>query len=110
MVTDTTVPSIRSAKRLIDFYKGENPGLKINIVINHEKKPLVQGQHHKEAARALDQKFEHWLPHDPKAARASVDYGKPLSAVAPRSDLNKAVTALAKATMTALPAVERATN
>lgn len=108
VVTDTTVPSIRSAKRLIDFYKGENPGLKVNVVINHEKRPLVQGQHHKEAARVLEQKFEHWLPHDPRAARTSVDYGKPLSAVAGRSDLNKAITALAKATLKAMPAVERA--
>lgn len=110
LVTDTTVPSIRSAKRLMEFHRGENPGLTVLPVINHEKRPMVQAQHQKEAARALDLKFEHWLPHDPKAARASVDYGKPLSAVAPRSDLNKAITALAKATLKAMPVVERATH
>ena len=110
IVSDTTVPSIRSAKRLIDFYKGENPTLKVNVVINHEKRPLVQAHHHKEAAKALDLKFENWLPHDPKAARTSVDYGKPLSAVAPRSDLNKAIAALAKSTAKAMPAAQHATQ
>ena len=110
VVTDTTVPSIRSAKRLIDFYTAENPSLKVNVVINHEKKPLVQGHHHKEAASVLEHKFEHWLPHDPKAARTAIDYGKPLSSVAPRSDLNKAITALAKSTMKAFPMVDRVTH
>jgi pilus assembly protein CpaE len=108
IVSDTTVPSIRSAKRLIDFYKGENPTLKVNVVINHEKRPLVQAHHHREAAKALDLKFENWLPHDPRAARTSVDYGKPLSLVAPRSDLNKAIAALAKSTVKAMPAAQHA--
>ena len=110
VVTDTTVPSIRSAKRLIDFYTAENPTLKVNVVINYEKKPLVLHHHHKEAASVLEHKFEHWLPHDPKAARAAIDYGKPLSSVAPRSDLNKAITALAKSTMKAFPMVDRVTH
>lgn len=110
IVTDTTVPSIRSAKRMIEFFKGENPGLSVNVVINHEKKPLVQANHHKEAAKALSTKFEHWLPEDERAARAAVDYGKPLSAVAAGSALNKAVHALAKSTMKALPVVQHATS
>ena len=110
LVTDTTVPAIRSAKRLIEFYKSENPTLNVQVVINHEKKPLVQAHHHKEAAKALDGKFEHWLPQDEKAARTAVDFGKPLSAVAASSNLNKAIHALAKSTMKALPAVEHATT
>ncbi|NND22787.1 MAG: AAA family ATPase [Silicimonas sp.] len=110
IVTDTTVPAIRSAKRLIEFYKTDNPNLHVEVVINHEKKPMVQAHHHKEAARALDVRFEHWLPHDEKAARASVDFGKPLSAVAGSSGLNKAISALAKSTMKALPSVEHATH
>ncbi|NND19752.1 MAG: AAA family ATPase [Silicimonas sp.] len=110
IVTDTTVPAIRSAKRLIEFYKTDNPNLHVEVVINHEKKPMVQAHHHKEAARALDVRFEHWLPHDEKAARASVDFGKPLSAVAGSSGLNKAISALARSTMKALPSVEHATH
>ena len=57
---------------------------------------MMMAQHHKEAAKVLDRKFDHWLPHDVKAARNAVDYGKPLSEVAGRSDLTKAITNLAK--------------
>ncbi len=104
VVTDTTVPSIRSCRRLIDFFMADNPGLAVEVVINHEKKPLVQGHHHKEAAKVLDRKFEHWLPHDAKAARNAVDFGKPLAEVAGRSDLTKAITNLARATTKKLSA------
>lgn len=103
IVTDTTVPSIRATRRLMDFYLASNPGLPIEVVINHEKKPMLQAAHHKEAARVLETKFEHWLPHDPKAARAGVDFGKPLSEVAGRSDLAKAIGFLARATTKRLP-------
>ena len=107
IVTDTTVPSIRASRRLIDFFLSDNPGLNIELVINHEKKPLVQGHHHKEAAKVLELKFEHWLPHDPKAARNAVDYGKPLSEVSARSDLSKAIANLAKATAKKMPSVDQ---
>ena len=110
IVTDTTVPSIRATRRLMDFYKGENPTLEFNVVISHEKKPMMLAQHHKEAARLLNVKFEHWLPNDPKPARSAIDYGKPLSEVAPRSDLCKAIANLAKSTLKALPVVERASQ
>ncbi|MEO0917185.1 MAG: AAA family ATPase, partial [Pseudomonadota bacterium] len=60
VVTDTTVPSIRATRRLIDFYLADNPGLDIEVVINHEKRPMMQAAHHKEAARVLEKKFEHW--------------------------------------------------
>jgi Flp pilus assembly CpaE family ATPase len=55
-------------------------------------------------------KFDHWLPHDAKAARSAIDYGKPLSEVAPRSDLGKAIANLAKSTLKAMPVVERASQ
>lgn len=103
IVTDTTVPSVRATRRLMDFYLADNPGLQIEVVVNHEKKPMMQGAHHKEAQKVLETKFEHWLPHDPKAARTGVDFGKPLSEVAGRSDLAKAISNLARATMKRLP-------
>ncbi len=106
IVTDTTVPSVRSCRRLIDFYLADNPGLDIEVIINHEKKPFVLGQHHKEASKVLERKFEHWLPHDAKAARNAVDFGKPLAEIAGRSDLTKAITNLAKATAKKMPSVE----
>ena len=107
IVTDTTVPSIRATRRLMDFYLADNPGLAIEIVINHEKRPMMQAAHHKEAARVLEKKFEHWLPHDVKAARAAVDFGKPLSEVAPRSDLTKNIAGFARAVAKRVSSTDR---
>ncbi|MXQ07525.1 AAA family ATPase [Alphaproteobacteria bacterium GH1-50] len=103
IVTDTSVPSIRATRRLMDFVLADNVELPIEIVINHEKKPMFKAEHHKEASRALDMPFNHWIAHDPKAARQAVDYGKPLSEVAARSEIAKGIAALAKATLQALP-------
>lgn len=107
IVSDTTVPSVRATRRLMDFFLADNPGLAIEVIINHEKRPMMQAAHHKEAARVLEKKFEHWLPHDPKAARAAVDFGKPLSEVAARSDLTKNIGGYARAVAKRLPMGER---
>ena len=103
VVTDTSVPSIRATRRLMDFVLADHVDLPVEIVINHEKKPMFRAEHHKEAAKALDMPFNHWIADDPKAARQAVDYGKPLSEVAHRSDIAKGIAALAKATLHALP-------
>ena len=102
LVTDSTVPSIRQARRLIDFYTEENPGLQIEIVVSHEKKPLITSSVQTEAKKILERPFKHWLPYDPAAARAAVDRGVPLSAISGRSPLAKAVNALGRASMTTL--------
>ncbi|MBV1867310.1 MAG: AAA family ATPase [Marinosulfonomonas sp.] len=98
IVTDISVSSVRHSRRLIDFFTIDNVTLPIQIVVNHEKKPLMQSSLHREAAKALERKLDHWLPHDPNAANAASDKGKPLSSVAPRSPLTKAVARLAKTT------------
>lgn len=108
LVTDSSVPSIRQARRLIDFYTEDNLNLKIDIVIGQEKRPVVKGKHHAEAAKVLERSFEHWLPFDPRAARESVDQGKPLSQVAGRSPLTRAIARLGKDTISALAAGETA--
>lgn len=103
IVTDTSVPSIRNCRRLIDFFSTDSPDLKVRVVVNHERKALLGSGMQKEAARALDRKLEHWLPDEPAAARASADRGKPLSAVAPRSALSKAIRQLANTILTETP-------
>ena len=103
IVTDMSVPAIRATRRLMEFVLADNAQLPIEVVINHEKKPMLLKEHHKEAAKALDVKFNYWIAHDPKAAREAVDYGKPIAEVAGRSDIAKAIASLAKATLTALP-------
>ena len=103
IVMDMTVPAVRAARRLTDFVRADNAQLDIDLVINHEKKPLMLRDHHREAAKALDTTFNHWIGHDPKAAREAVDFGKPVSEVAARSELSKAINALAKSTLAELP-------
>ncbi|SLN73327.1 Septum site-determining protein MinD [Roseovarius albus] len=91
LVLDSTVPAVQKARQLIDFYTEDNLTLQIDLVVSHEKKPLIQGRHHTEAAKALERPLRHWLPPHPKAAREAVDRGVPLSKAARSSSLNKAV-------------------
>ena len=96
LVTDSTVPSIRTAKRLIDAYSDENPTLPIEVVINHEAKPMMRGRHHVQAAKLLERELRIWLPDDARAAREAIDRGVPLGATAKGSKLNKAIRRLAR--------------
>ncbi|OYX42322.1 MAG: hypothetical protein B7Z02_12325 [Rhodobacterales bacterium 32-67-9] len=98
VVTDISVPSIRHCRRLIEFFTQDNPALSVEIVVNHQRRPLFRSRLHREAAKVLDRKLDHWLPHDPRSAAAASDRGKPLSRVAPRSALGKAMTQLARST------------
>lgn len=104
IVSDTAVPSVRHCRRLIEFFTADNPDLPVRIVINHEKRALLHTGAQKEIQKALNRKLEHWLPHDPVAARASADRGQPLAMVAPRSGLGKAIARLARDTLSAFPA------
>ncbi|MBF9028949.1 hypothetical protein HKCCE3408_00955 [Rhodobacterales bacterium HKCCE3408] len=103
LATDVTVPSVRSARKLLDFYLSEHPGLNIELVATRETKPLVQRSHHRAAASLLKKPFEHWLPDDPKLARTALDRGESFSAIAPRAKLSKSVRLLASKIMKDLP-------
>lgn len=102
MVTDSTVPAIRQARRLIDFYTEEAPALQIEMVVNRERRPIITSGALAEASRVLERPFRHWLPDDPGAARAAVDRGAPVASVAGRSGLAKGINALGRSMMTAL--------
>ncbi|MGI1662329.1 AAA family ATPase [Palleronia sp. KMU-117] len=99
LVTDVTVPSVRAARKLMDFFLAEQPGLTIEIVVNFEKKPVLLASHHREAAKLLAHDFSYWLPRNDRAARETVDRGCPLSRAAPHSDLAKSMRKLARATI-----------
>lgn len=103
IVTDMTVPAVRASRRLMDFVLADNAQLPIEMIINREKKPMMLREHHREAAKALDVTFNHWIPDDPKAARNAIDFGKPLSEVAARSDLAKGIFQLSRAVLAQLP-------
>lgn len=99
IVSDTAVPSVRHCRRLIEFFTADNPNLPVRVVINHEKRSFFSSGVQKEVQKALNRKLDTWLPHDPQAARASTDRGKPLASVAPRSQLGKAIARLARQTI-----------
>lgn len=104
MVTDTTVPAIQRARRLIDFFAADNPGLQVDIVVNHERKPMVRARHHAEAARLLQRPLDIWLPDDPRVAREAIDRGVPLSEISSRAPLSRAFRKLGRDLRTSLSA------
>ncbi len=91
VVGDSSVASVRQTRRLLDIMTEDRPGLRAEIVITREAKPMFLSHHHKEAVKALGRPLSHWIPNDPKAARAAIDRGKPLCEIAPGSAAAKAV-------------------
>jgi len=91
VVTGTSVPFIQQTRRMIDFYKDQNPALQIEVVVGKEKKPLLRSRRQVEAERALGQPFSHWLPADAVVAGGAMDQGRPLLRSAPGSALCKAI-------------------
>jgi len=78
IVTDTSVASIRQARRLVDFYTEDHAGMPIDIVVSKQKKPFSLPDSLKEAVRFLERPLDHWLPRDDKKARKASDLGKPI--------------------------------
>lgn len=97
LVTDTTVPCVRQARRLIDFYREANVALPVEVIVNRERNALIRPAHVREAEKVLETKLKHWLPDNPKVARNSVDLGRPIVDMKPQSDLGKALAKLAAA-------------
>ncbi len=95
MVMDTSVPSVRQAKRLVDFYKEANISLAVDFIVNHETKPFMRSDAQREAESVLETKFQHWIPDNPKVARKAVDLGKPVTEMSANSDMGKAFKKLA---------------
>lgn len=97
IVTDTSVPSIKRAKRLIEVLTEDHMTLPVTVVVNAEKRPLIQSAALKEAARLLDRALTHWIPFDAAAMRRARDMGVPVILGAKRSGASRAITALADA-------------
>ncbi|MEX5729748.1 pilus assembly protein CpaE [Rhodovulum iodosum] len=102
VVTDSSVPCMRHAKRIIDFYREDIVNLPVEIVVNHESKPLFLAEHHKEASKLLGVKLTHWIPNDHKTARRAVDLGKPVVIDSSGSAMAKALKNIASATLKSL--------
>ena len=96
IVSDTSVPCVRHARRLIDFYREDHVGLPVEIVINREDRPLLKSAHHKAVEKVLDTKLRYWLPDNPKVARKAVDLGQPVVSNSGSANLGKALRKLAQ--------------
>jgi pilus assembly protein CpaE len=96
IVSDTSVPCVRQARRLIDFYREEHIGLPVQVIINRETRPMMKSEHHKEAEAVLETKLLHWLPIDDRAARKAVDLGRPIVELASNSSFSKSLRKTAK--------------
>ncbi len=95
MVTDTAVPTVRQARRIMDFVREDHFALPVELVVNREKRPMIKSEHCREAEKVLKTKLEHWVPDNPRVARSAADLGRPFVEMKPGSDLGKAITRLA---------------
>lgn len=84
MVTDLAVTSVDCARRILDTFREDAPGLAVEIVVSRERKPFFTGRIAAEVAKVLGHPLHHWLPADPKRARLALDRGEPLVALAPQ--------------------------
>ena len=107
IVTDTSVPSIKQTRRLVDLVGEENMTLPVRIVVNRERKPVFASAAHKEASRLLGRPLAHWIPSDPRAARRAEDMGQPMALISRRSAASRAIGALAEPIRTAVPATAK---
>ena len=94
MVSDSSVPCIRQAKRLIDLYRENRLTLPVALVINREKKTFFGSETIRAAEAMLGLKVASWVPDDPSGERRAVDLGCPTAAV--RSKGRKTYRGLAK--------------
>lgn len=95
VVTDTSLPSIKRTRRLIDLIGDEHMTLPVEVVVNQQKKPLRLSAALRECEALIGRPLTHWVPLDSKTARRASDLGIPLQISAKRSRMARAIAALA---------------
>ncbi|PTX54647.1 Flp pilus assembly CpaE family ATPase [Litoreibacter ponti] len=91
LLSDTSVHSVRQARRMIDFYCEDHVSLPLEVVVMLERKPFSTSSAVREAEKFLDRKFTHWVPRDDRSAKLAADRGQPLVTAKPRSIVQKAM-------------------
>lgn len=104
VVTDTSVPSIRQASRLIGVLTEDNFTLPVSVVVTREARPFRLSASLKEAQAVLGRGFDHWIPRDDRTARRAADLGQPVAGVARRSAMARAYRRLAEEIAATAPA------
>ncbi|SIS82574.1 pilus assembly protein CpaE [Roseivivax lentus] len=77
LVSDSSVPCIRHAKRLCDLYRETRVALPIEFVMNREKRHFFKTETTRDAEELLGVQVAAWLPEDTAAHRRAVDFGQP---------------------------------
>ena len=95
LVTDTSLPSIKRTRRLIDLIGDEHMTLPVEVVVNQQQKPLRLSAALRECEALIGRSLTHWVPLDVKTARRASDLGIPIQMSAKRSRMARAITALA---------------
>lgn len=91
LISDSSVTGMRQARRLIDFFTEDNPGLPLEMVIAKQKKPSSLPKSLKEATKFLDKPLNIWVPQDDRTARKATDQGVPMVELSRRSPVVKAL-------------------
>ncbi|MGB3244512.1 MAG: P-loop NTPase [Sulfitobacter sp.] len=94
MVSDTSLPSVKRTRRLLDLIKEEHMTLPVEVVINQHKRPMVMSATLKEVEKLIGRPLNHWIPMDAKAVRRAIDMGQPLQSSAKWSSATRAINAL----------------
>lgn len=95
VITDTSLPSVKRTRRLIDLIGEEHMTLPVEVVVNQQQKPLRLSAALRECEALIGRPLRHWIPLDPKTARRASDLGIPLQISAKRSRMARAITTLA---------------
>ncbi|MGJ8546044.1 MAG: AAA family ATPase [Sulfitobacter sp.] len=96
VISDTTLPSVKRTRRLVDLIGEDHMTLPVRIVINGQARPRVKSSATTEIERLIGRPLNNWIPADPKAARRATDMGVPLQIGAKRSATSRAIAAFAQ--------------
>lgn len=96
LISVLNLPCLANAKRLLEtFYKLNYPLEDVKIIVNRYLKNSEISL--KDAENSLDKKPFWVIPNDYSTAMSSLNQGKPISAVDPRSEISKSFRTLANA-------------
>lgn len=106
MVTNLAVPSVTSARRMLDIIREDAPNLVVETVVSRDHKPILRNKLVRQAEDAIGAPLSYWLPDDARTARLALDRGEPIVTISPRSPWSRAVRKIAQSLDHAMPQQE----
>jgi pilus assembly protein CpaE len=109
VVTQLNVAAIRQTRRLLDFIKEEGHyDLAVSVVLNRYVWRFSERARLKQAARALGQPIDHFVPEDAALALEAVNRGTPMFELRRRAKLCRSLRELAAASVRIMQQREQA--